>query len=291
MIRQYPFQGEYFTLSSGHKLHYLHEGDRNKESVIFLLHGNPTWSFFYRRLIPMLMRKHRVVAVDNLGMGLSDKPRATDYAYTLENHIQNLCELKNFLQVKRFSLVMHDWGGAIGMGMARLYPKEVERLVVMNSAAFRSLDIPWRIMLGKMPLLGRFLISNLNLFAKGALVMAMKRPPSPEVVKGFLYPYEGDKSNRDAIYAFVQDIPLTKKHPSYQTLLEIEKSLALFAGKSIPKLFLWGGRDFCFHQGFLKRWQQIWPGPKCIVYEKAGHYLLEDAYPRVQREIYDFFSC
>ncbi|MBF0206445.1 MAG: alpha/beta fold hydrolase [Oligoflexia bacterium] len=308
----YPFesQSHYLRLSNGHLLHYL---DQNcgpddgtscgpNDRVIFLLHGNPTWSFFFREIFKMATELHssnvrlrlRLIAPDHLGMGLSDKPQCANYTYSLSNHIQNLVELKEHLGIQRFSLVMHDWGGAIGMGLAQRYYQQVERLVLMNTAAFCSYDIPWRIFLGKIPYLGELVIRGFNAFSWAATWMAVNKKLSPTVRKGFLFPYQ-NYQQRVAVAQFVKDIPLHRWHPSYVQLKYIETGLELFAGKQVAKLFLWGAKDFCFHLGFLRRWQTIWRENECgsetVIYPDAGHYLLEDAYPAVQKKILDFLSA
>jgi pimeloyl-ACP methyl ester carboxylesterase len=281
----YPFSSHYFQLDSGHCLHYLDEGRPGRE-VIVLLHGNPTWSYFYRKLIPVLARTHRVIAVDHLGCGLSDKPQDEEL-YTLQKHGENVEALVQFLGIEKFSLVMHDWGGAIGMGLAVKRPESISRLVLMNTAAFCSVDIPKRIFIGKIPRLGRWMIRRGNLFVRAALVMAPMKKLSAGVKLALAAPYQS-YADRVAIHRFVQDIPLSKRHPSYQTLAAIEKKLPTFI--NTPVLLVWGGKDFCFHSGFLQQWQKIYPHAKTVVYENAGHYVMEDASPEIEGVIDEFFQ-
>ncbi len=126
----YPFTSFYFDLNP-YKLHYLDEGEG--EALLFL-HGNPTWSFYYRSLIRSFRGRYRCIAPDHIGCGFSDKPQ--DYNYTLETHIDNLEKLVDFLDLKDITLVVHDWGGAIGMGLAVRKPKLIKRLVLFNTASF-----------------------------------------------------------------------------------------------------------------------------------------------------------
>jgi pimeloyl-ACP methyl ester carboxylesterase len=110
---------------------------------VLMLHGNPTWSFFYRRLINALKENHRVIAPDHMGCGLSDKPQ--DYPYCLSNHMLNVEKLITHLELKHITLICHDWGGAIGMGVAARRPDLFDRFVVLNTAAWRSSRMPKRI--------------------------------------------------------------------------------------------------------------------------------------------------
>jgi haloalkane dehalogenase len=244
-----------------------------------MLHGNPTWSFYYRTLIPEISQTHRVIVPDHVGCGLSDKPQ--DYAYTLEQHIENLEQLIAHLDLRGLTLVMHDWGGAIGMGYATRYPENTERFVVFNTAAFYQPSLPLRIKLCRLPVIGDLLLRGLNAFARLALPMATvhRERLTPEVRAGYLVPYDS-WANRVAILRFVQDIPLEKGHPSRGTLEDIEANLYLFSER--PMLIIWGARDFVFTvQDYLTGWQSRFPYADIQVIEDAGHYVVEDAHEQI----------
>ena len=132
----YPFKSHSLDLDS-YRYHYLDEG---QGETLLMLHGNPTWSFYYRNLILDLKKTYRCVVPDHMGMGKSDKPQ--NYPYTLSQHIDNLVALVSELSLKDITLVVHDWGGAIGMGFAVRYPEKVKRLILFNTAAFLSKKIP-----------------------------------------------------------------------------------------------------------------------------------------------------
>jgi len=136
---EYPFSSHYHSVGK-EKLHYIDEG---QGEVMLMLHGNPTWSFFYRNVAKHFAKTNRVIVPDHVGCGLSDKPQ--DYEYTLKNHVQNTLALIEKLGLKDITLLVHDWGGAIGMGVATARPDLIKRMVIMNTAAFRSLEIPMRI--------------------------------------------------------------------------------------------------------------------------------------------------
>ena len=283
--RTYPFQSHTMDLGAGVVMHYLDEGPR-VQHILLMLHGNPTWSYFYRGLIAGLSDTWRCVAPDHVGCGLSSKP--AQYPYRLEQHIENLVRLVDHLGVKKVSLILHDWGGAIGMGLATRRPELVERLVVMNTAAFWSARIPWRIRLCRLPWLGALLVRGCNAFAAGALSMAMGGERlKGEVAGSYILPYDS-WDNRVAVHEFVRDIPVHAGHVSYGVLRGIEAALPHF--KDHPVLLLWGMRDFCFNAEFLERWRREFPAARMVRYEHAGHYLLEEAGGEILGEVRAFLG-
>lgn len=267
---EYPFESHFLDVE-GFRCHYLDEG---QGEVLLFIHGNPTWSFAWRHLVRDLSQNYRVLAVDHMGCGFSDKPQ--DYNYTLARHIQNLQQLIDRLNLMRITLLAHDWGGAIGMGAAAGMPERFSRFVLMNTAAFRSTRIPFRIAICRWPVLGPVAIRGLNLFAKAALWMAISKRDrmTAAVREGYLAPYDS-WSNRVAVLRFVQDIPLGPSHPSYQTLLEVEQGLHQF--RDLPMQFVWGMKDWCFTPAFLREFQQRFPNAETATFEDAGHYIFEDA--------------
>ena len=266
----YPFTSLYFDLNP-YKLHYLDEGEGE---VLLFLHGNPTWSFYYRSLIQNFQGRYRCVAPDHIGCGFSDKPQ--DYSYTLTTHIDNLEKLVGFLGLKNITLMVHDWGGAIGMGLAVRKPELIKRLVLFNTASFLSMDIPLRIGLCRMPLLGTILIRYLNLFVRGVLRFGLKRREqlTQNVRAGYLAPYDTFE-NRIANLKFVQDIPMEQAVPSYSVIQYIERNLKQFDG--YPILIIWGSEDFCFNVKFLNKWREIFPRAEVREVCNAGHLVVEDA--------------
>ena len=266
----YPFDSHFFNLNP-YKYHYLDEGEGE---VLLFLHGNPTWSFYYRNLIQSFRNKYRCIAPDHIGCGFSDKPQ--DYNYTLSTHIDNLEQLVNSLGLKDITLVMHDWGGAIGMGLAVRQPKLIKRLVLFNTAAFLSLNIPFRIELCRKPVIGLLAIRFFNMFVRGVLHFGIKHKDilTQPVRAGYLSPYNTFK-NRIGNLRFVQDIPIDSSVQSYSVLENIEKNLKLFS--EIPILITWGGKDFCFNGNFLDKWREIFPAAEIHVIDSAGHLVVEDS--------------
>lgn len=279
-LYQYPFVPKSCTLRDGHRMSFVDEG--SGRPVVFL-HGNPSWSYLYRNLISVLRDSHRCFAPDHLGCGLSDKPQ--DYPYRLAGHIDNLEYFLDRLAVEQCVLVMHDWGGAIGMGWAGRNPDKVAGLIVLNTAAFRSGRFPLRIAICRWPVVGSLLVRGLNLFARGATLMAVRKKMASDIKAGFLFPYDS-WANRIAVLRFVEDIPLRQGHPSWPTLLRVEQGLRLLAGK--PMLICWGGQDFCFNDAFYDEWRFRFPGAESHYFAHAGHYLLEDAFDEVSGRINRF---
>jgi haloalkane dehalogenase len=297
----YPFKPHYHTTSWG-QMHYV---DHGEGMPVVLLHGNPTWSFLYRDLITLLASRDqeqqaleaskaskpqpsfRCIAPDHLGCGLSDKPQ-TGFGYTLAEHIDNVVGLLvEKLDLKAFHLVVHDWGGAIGMGVAARLKERVHKLVVMNTAAFAFDWIPRRIAVCKTPVLGEWLVRRGNAFARAAQMQCTVKPLPEAVRAGFIHPYH-DWQSRIAVHRFVKDIPLDEHHPSWQQLKAVEAGLEQL--RSHPMQLHWGLRDWCFTPAFLKEWKQRFPAAKAHEYPEAGHYVLEDA-PQAMPVIRDFLSA
>jgi haloalkane dehalogenase len=265
---------------------YVDDGPRSNDAVV-LLHGNPTWSFYYRDLIRAVTGAGlRCVAPDHIGMGLSDKPQ--DYPYRLAGHIENLGGLIENLGLRRVHLVVHDWGGPIGFGWAVRHSEKIGRIVILNTAAFPSPRIPLRINLCRTPLLGEWVIRGLNGFARPATRMAMhRRPMSADARRGYLFPY-GSWADRIGIARFLADVPMHKEHPSRATLEGIGAQLSLFSQN--PVMIAWGGADFCFTKRFYNRWLEIFPQSEAHYLSDAGHYVLEDAREEILPKITAFLG-
>ncbi|MEI8347188.1 MAG: alpha/beta fold hydrolase [Pseudomonadota bacterium] len=277
----YPFKSHYFKLPNDLVMHYLDEG---QGAPILMLHGNPTWSFYYRNLVVEFSKCNRVIVPDHIGCGLSDKPQ--DYDYILSHHIDNLEKLVWELGLKDIVLVVHDWGGAIGFGLLERHPQLVRKIVILNTAAYTSTTIAAQINICRIPFLGEQVIRRLNAFALLATSMAVEKKMTSDVKKGYLYPYDSYK-NRIAIARFVADIPMSPKHRSYETLKAIQSSLPKH---QCPILILWGKRDFCFNDYFLNRWINIYPRATVRAFDCAGHYLLEDAKDEITKELKQFLQ-
>ncbi len=281
----YPFRSHALDLD-GLRYHYVDEG---AGKPILLIHGNPTWSFYWRELIRALRGEYRLVAPDHIGCGLSDKPPPAEYPFTLRRRIDDLGALIESLDLRDITLVGHDWGGAIGLGAAVETPQRFARLVLLNTAAFPARRCPWRIRACRTPLLGRLAVQGLNLFSRAAGRMALHRPQrlGRAARAGLLAPYDSWR-NRAAVYQFVRDIPLNPRHPSYATLAGIEARLSSL--DSLPVLLLWGMRDWCFTPHFLDRFCKLFPTARAVRLEDAGHYVVEEAADEILAHLRDFLG-
>jgi haloalkane dehalogenase len=270
----YPFASHYMN-RKGHRYHFIDEGDG--EPVI-MLHGNPTWSFYYRALIKALSSDFRTIVPDHIGCGLSDKPRANAYDYKLKSRVDDLEALLVNLQVYQdITLVLHDWGGFIGMAFALMHPDAVRRLIIMNTAAFlppAGKPVPALLRLVRvLKPLAVPAILGLNLFAYSAAFMAAYKPLAKDVRSALLAPYNCWQ-NRIATLKFVQDIDLSENNPSYHIVKETDRQLHRFS--NLPTLICWGDHDFIFDLDYLHEWQRRFPGAEVHRFPDAGHYVLED---------------
>jgi haloalkane dehalogenase len=270
----YPFSPRTFD-RHGLAMNYLDEG---QGEPVVMLHGNPTWSFYWRNLVLALRGNYRCIVPDHIGMGNSTKPEAHQYSWSLYQRIIDIDALLNHLGVtENITLVMQDWGGMIGMGYAGLNPSRIKRIVATNTGCTRlpkEKPFPTSLWLGRNTALGRWLILKRNYFCKKAAKWCVKKAPLPEDVKAmYLAPYD-TPAHRLAVLKFVQTIPLTPKDPDYDLVVSIEESLKQFA--HVPTLLLWGLKDFVFDEHFLKEWQRHFPHAETHTFPDAGHYLFED---------------
>lgn len=266
----YPFKSNYRNVNN-YKYHYLDEGHENAPPIV-MVHGNPTWSFMFRNLINEFSGEYRMIAPDHLGCGLSDKPDR--FGHRLETHIDNLECLLLGLNLSNITLVVHDWGGAIGMGFAVRHPEKIARIIILNSAAYYQDFMPFRIRICRVPWLDSILVRRFNLFVRAATIMTTVKPLSNEVKNGYLLPFT-EQDARNAVLRFIQDIPTTTNHVTFERLLEVEHGLWMFREK--PVGIIWGMQDWCFDHRFLERWKLFYPQARVLELAQAGHLVLEDA--------------
>jgi cis-3-alkyl-4-acyloxetan-2-one decarboxylase len=285
--REYPFASHWIDVKPdakgvGARLHCVDEGSPQAKNTILAVHGNPTWSFYYRSIVSGFRDTCRVVAVDHIGCGLSDKPQSYDYC--LANHTKNLIQLIDERNLENVTLVVHDWGGAIGLGAAVERSERIRQIIVLNTGAFPPPYIPFRIGMCRWPLLGSFAVRYFNAFALAATVMAINRLPrlSAAAKAGLLAPYDSPK-NRIAVARFVQDIPMSPSHRTYAVLESLEKQLPTLADKPIH--FVWGMKDWCFRPECMERLAKAWPHSTRTELADVGHYVMEEASQEVCEEL------
>ena len=227
-----------------------------------------------------------------MGCGLSDKPGIKQYDYRLKSRVRDLERFLEHLEIKnKITLVLHDWGGMIGMVYAVTYPQRIGRIVIMNTAAFlppqgKSLPIRLKLVRNITPF-ATLAVQGFNLFAHGALYMASYKGMKKDVKKGFIAPYNS-WNNRIATLKFVQDIPVSDKDPSFDLVKAVDENL--FKLSRIPMLICWGEHDFVFDVDYLDEWCRRFPDAEVHVFKDAGHYVLEDAAGRIISLVKDFLK-
>ena len=272
--RLYPFESRSVKIG-GLDYHYVDEGEGEP---MVMVHGNPTWSFYFRNLILGFSGRFRCVAPDHIGCGLSEKPGEDRYDFRLKSRVDDLEDFLDKLDIKsEITLVLHDWGGMIGSAFAVRHPERIKRLVILNTAAFflpGTKKLPLRLQISRnLDFFAEPAILRFNLFALAALYMASRKGLPKEVKKGLVAPYDSPE-NRLAVLRFVQDIPIIPSDPSYPTVRKTQENL--FVLKDKPMLICWGMRDFVFDADFLAEWRKRFPEAEVHRFSRAGHYILED---------------
>ncbi len=277
----YPFKPYYLDIG-GFKMHYVDQGEG--EPVV-MLHGDPTWGYLWRKFIPSVSDTHRVIVPDHMGMGKSSVPK-DPYPYLLQHHISNLEELMLSLKLRDITLILHDWGGPVGMGFAVRHPELIKRLVLTNTWAFAK----WPG--GEFPRLleiirserGESFVLEKNGYVKRALLGTANYPENynSQVLDAYLAPFTTPES-RLALLSWSRDIALSESDWSYGDMKHIEDNLSIFT--NIPVLLIWGMLDPVLPCSVLEKWRRVYPHAQVCEIEDANHFLQEDAPKRVIGEI------
>lgn len=289
---RYPFPSRFATVgrrpavggvaSPGYQMHYTDEGSG---PVVVCLHGNPTWGFLFRNLIARLRQNFRVIVPDHVGCGLSDQPQ--DVFFRAADRVGHLEELLDQAGVGRFSLVMHDWGGPIGTGLAVRRPHAVERLVYFNTTLAETALLPGMIRRAASPLIGRLLTQHTMRFVKLLTSFGIVHPLPEEVKQGYHRPYRSHGSRR-AIWGFVRDIPFARSHPTTALMDDMIARLPTLAGR--PVKIIWGMKDPCFHPGILREVAGRFSQADVVRIPNASHLVLEDSSEQAIAAVDDFLQ-
>jgi len=277
--REYPFDSHYVNVDGG-RMHYVDEGQG--PPVVFV-HGNPTWSFMFRNMIRDLSLKHRCIAMDHIGFGLSDKPE--HFGYTPELHARNLAKLIEHLGIPRFTLVVHGSGGPIGMSYAVENAAHVTNVIVMNSWMWSLKENPQakKYDRGVSNPFGRlnFMMSNpASLVISKAIVDKLKFPD--KIYEQYKKPFESSKE-RMGPYGLAKGMMGTSV---WQHGLWARREV--LADK--PALIIWGMQDRLFTPDLLGRWQSIFPGAKVEKLPNCGHFVCEEGAKAVEAVVYMFMD-
>ena len=286
----YPFRSRFVTVgrgtatggTQGHRMHYVDEGSG---PVVVCLHGNPTWGFLFRNLIAALRDDFRVIVPDHIGCGLSDQPG--DVCFRAGDRIGHLEDLLAELGIGRFSLVMHDWGGPLGTGLAVRRPADVERLVYFNTTLAEMALLPGMIRRAAAPVIGRLLTQDTMQFLKLLTSFGVVQAMPEEVKRGYLRPYRS-RAGRRAIWGFVQDIPFSPSHPTAPLMDDMVARLPALA--DTPVKIIWGMKDPCFHPGILRQVAARFPQADVVRVPDASHLVLEDAPSRSIAAVREFLG-
>lgn len=267
----YPFAPR-FSGAGGFDMHYIDEGE-----PVLMLHGDPTWGYLWRKFIPALSRSRRVIVPDHMGMGKSDAP-AEPYPYLLRHHIANLESLILTLGLSDITLIVHDWGGPVGLGFAVRRPDLIKRIVLTNTWAFArwpGAPFPKLVEMIRSPRGEQFVLGK-NGYVARAITGTVNYPEklTDEVMAAYLAPFPTPESRR-ALLCWSRDIPVDEGDPSWDEMAAIEKNLRLF--ENIPVLIVWGMLDPVLPPSALGMWKSVYPHARAVEIPDASHFLQEDA--------------
>jgi haloalkane dehalogenase len=275
-LPDYPFTPQRAEIRPGIAMSYLDEGPRDGE-VVVMLHGNPSWSYYWRKLVLGLRERYRCIVPDHIGMGLSDKPDEAAYRYTLQSRVDDVETLLHRLGITGpVTLAVHDWGGAIGFGWGLKHSEQIKRLVILHTGAVplpSAKPLPKALRLGRDLALGTLLIRGFNAFSSVASYVGVENRMPPAVRRAYVAPYDS-WANRIATSRFVQDIPLGAGDAAWPLVEAMGRKLPAYADR--PAFIGWGLRDFVFDRHFLEGFRQALPQAEVHPFADANHYVLED---------------
>lgn len=255
-----------------------------------MVHGNPTWSVFWRHLVAGLGADYRCVVPDHMGCGLSETPSADRYGYRLADRVADLGALVEHLDLRDITLLVHDWGGMITLAWALEHLERIRSVVILNTAGFGlppGKALPWQIALVRKLTFFEWPVRKLGVFEKGALATCTVKDMAKDVQRAFVLPY-ADWDSRLAVHRFVADIPLQKGDPSFDIVERVSENLHVL--QDVPVQLHWGDQDFVFDGHFLAEWRRRLPGAEVFTYPEAGHYVLEDAHVEILPRVTSFLS-
>lgn len=277
----YPFTSRWMDLPAG-RMHYLDEGEGKP---LLFVHGTPTWSFEWRHLIMALATTHRCIAPDHLGFGLSARPR--EFPYTPEAHAENLNAFVEQLNPPPLTLIVHDYGGPIGLPLCIRQPHRVARLVLVNTWMWsfvgdRDMERKGRIAGGR---LGRFLYRRANLSLRVLTPQAYgdRRKLTPAIHRHYLERFTDPWSRGTVLWPLARAI--LGSGPFYDSLWRERERL-----RGRPTLIIWGMKDPAFLPHQLARWREVLPAARVVELGDAGHWPHEEAPDHVIDVLREFLA-
>lgn len=276
---EYPFTSNYFDIND-QQLHYIDEGVG--ETILFV-HGTPSWSFDFRSIIKKLKKNYRCVAIDHIGFGLSNKPE--HYDYSTQNHSRTLEKFVLEKQLDNITLVVHDFGGPIGLNFAIQHPQKIKQLIILNSWLWSSENDPDYVKLKKIlknPLLP-FLYRYLNFSAKFILPQSFgDRKISAYLLTQYTKPFT-DKTQRNGTLAFAKS--LLNDQEWFEELWNKRKIIS-----DKPTLLIWGMKDPLIKAHYLEKFQNGFTRSETLKLETSGHFPQEEQPEIVTKSIIDFLT-
>lgn len=263
--KEYPFQSKYFDLPMG-RMHYVDEGE--SDHAVVMVHGNPAWSYTYRKLIKCLSKKYRCIALDHIGFGLSDKPAEWDYLP--ENHATNLEKLLNHLKLQSITLIVGDWGGPIGLSYALYHPNKTKSIIITNTWMWSVKGIfHYEMFSGIMGgFIGRALIKRYNFFVTVLMKKMFRAEIARSVHQHYIEPLKNPK-DRKGCWIFPKQII-----GSSNWLANLWSKRVAIANK--PSMIIWGNKDIAFRDIELEKWKSLFSNAEVYEYEKVGHFVQEE---------------
>lgn len=270
--KEYPFKRNYFDLPMG-RMNYIDEGEG---IPIVMLHGNPGWSFEYRNVVKEMSKTNRCIVPDYIGFGFSDKPY--DWDYLPESQAKNIEIFLNSLNIDKFTLVINDWGGPIGMHYALKYPEKISKLFVLNTFFWSVKGVPHmedfsKKLGGK---IGKFMILNFNIFGK-IVTKQVSKKLSKNAHRHY-HKHLTTREDRKGSWVFPREI--IGSSDWLASLWEQRKKVA-----HIPMFLIWGMEDPAFTANELKVWSEEYPHAKVVKLDGVGHFTQEEAPEDVVREL------
>lgn len=271
----FPFTSRFFTVGK-YRLHYVDEGEG---PVLLLMHACPLWVFSFREVIRAFSSSHRVVALDQMGFGLSDKP--ADFDYRLEMHADLLEMFVHGLGLTDITLIMHGRGSTIGMAYAVRNPDNVRAFVTLNAMGFTGFCLPWRLQVCRIPWLGAKIVLGLDL-----LTREFRRYPEA-VQTAYALPFP-DSGSKISLIRFIEDIPCVPEDDSAQSMLEVETSLWMLREK--PASIIWAKKDWLYTKSSFRAWIKYFPEAEVHLIDHAGRNIQEDAPDELISILRDFLE-
>ena len=278
---QYPFESHYLTID-GIRIHFVEQG---QGGPVLMVHGQPTWSYLWRNIIPVIAKNHRAIAIDLMGFGLSDKPAHRRYSFA--EHAAILRGFIETLELKNLTLVLHDWGGPIGLDYAVYHQENINKLVLLNTFATVDFKLPWIFKAAfRSPFLADFLVRRLNAFGILAPRFGVRNKLDKRVLQNYREPHP-DYASRIGVAQFPRNIPCSPRDAAYEPIKAISQALA---SSQMPTLFLFSDKDpvtaYIDPRPLIERM----PNARLEMIKEAGHYLQEDQPEAVAHRILEFLS-